>query len=132
MKEASVSGGSIGNAFRLAADDEYWKLREEIMNAFFRNRNRSSVLGFSAAWKDRKSEAPVLFEILEQYVHQLLRYRLYKEKKDFPDTFPEEWQAFAASADMGHFNDTYNTVSTSDRVRSHTLSFLFPTNSLIV
>ena len=100
IKAASVSGGSIGNAFRLAADDEYWKLREEIMNAFFRNRNRSSVLGFSTAWKDRKTEAPVMFEILEQYVHQLLRYRLYKEKKDFPDTFPEEWQAFAASADM--------------------------------
>ena len=100
IKAASVSGGSIGNAFRLAADDEYWKLREEIMNAFFRNRNRSSVLGFSTAWKDRKSEAPVMFEILEQYVHQLLQYRLYQGKKDYPEAFPEEWQAFAASADM--------------------------------
>ena len=36
-KTASVSSGSIGNALRLLSDDEYWNMRETVMDAFFRN-----------------------------------------------------------------------------------------------
>lgn len=108
---SALSGGSIGNAFRLAADGEYWKLREEVMDVFFRNRNRSRVLGFSASWKDRKSEAAVLFNVLEQYVHQLLQYRLYRDQKDFPDTFPAEWQKFADSAELEKFSLLQDSIS---------------------
>ena len=36
--------GSIGKAYALAEDSDYWLMREEVINAFFRNRKRSEVL----------------------------------------------------------------------------------------
>ena len=101
---ARASSGSIGNAVRLASDNGYWKLCDDVMDVFFRNKKRSAILSFSGAWKDRKADADTIFGILENNMHQLLKYRLSPERKtDSVKQFPPEWQRFAASAPLERF-----------------------------
>ena len=100
---SEVSNGSIGNAFKLASDERYWKLREEIMDIFFRNRSRSEILSISVSWKDRKNESEMLFSILEIYLHKLLKYRLLQKRLVSIDEFPPEWQRFSSFAEIERF-----------------------------
>lgn len=112
-KAALYSAGSIGNALRLADDDDYWQMREEVMNAFFRNRKRSEVLAFSNGWKDRKSEADILFGILEEDLHRLLLARLNPLQSREISDFPTEWQRFAAGASAEKFTALTDKIRTA-------------------
>lgn len=76
LDAAREAGGSIGRAMRLAADEEYWKKREEILQAFFHTAQRSEILRISGAWKDRKGEAEEVFSILEAQTRRMLAGRL--------------------------------------------------------
>ena len=109
-KAAKASKGSIGRAVSLAADKEYWVNREEIISAFFRNRKRSEILSLSGKWKEKKSESSMLFNVLEESIHSLLRYRLNPEEKGMIQTYPEEWRKFASSAPIDRF------AALSDRI----------------
>lgn len=102
-KATQASSGSIGLAFRLAADDEYWSLCDEVMNAFFRNRKRSAILSLSNAWKDRKGDSDTIFAILENDMHLLLAARLDRNNAGLIREFPEEWKRFSASAPLERF-----------------------------
>ena len=103
FKAAKEASGSIGKALKLAADEDYWKMRGDIMNDFFRLHSRSEILGISTAWKDRKAEADVFFGILESNINAMLRYRIGTRDSGLIEEFPEPWQRFAASADLGQF-----------------------------
>ena len=102
-KAALMSSGSIGKAVKLASDDSYWKLYDEVSNAFFKNRKRSEILSFSTVWKDRKSDADTILDILENDMHTLLRYRLEKDPDISIMEFPPEWQRFAGNAPIERF-----------------------------
>ena len=110
-KAAAVSSGSIGAAFRLAADEAYWQMRDDVMNAFFRNRRRSEILRISTAWKDRKAEADTIFGILEDELRRLLQYRLSSGTALLKEEYPAEWLRFAAEAPLSHF------TGLTDRIR---------------
>ena len=122
-KAAAAAGGSIGSAVRLASDDEYWKTREEVMNAFFRNRKRSAILTASNAWKDRKGEADTLFGILEDDIHLLLQYRLTGDKALFPSDFPPEWQRFAAAAPPERFTALTDRIAEARKQCAFNVNF---------
>ena len=110
-KAAAVCAGSVGTALRLVSDDGYWQLREEVMNAFFRNRKRSDILSISSGWKDRKGDADTAFSILEDNLRTLLRFRIDPESRPDISGFPAEWQRFADKADPERF------ISLFDRIR---------------
>ena len=74
-KSAAASYGSIGNAITLSSDDTYWRKKDEVINAFFRNRSRSEILNISTAWKDQKASADQMFNIVEDCIQQM--YRLF-------------------------------------------------------
>jgi len=109
-KAAEMSSGSIGKALKLASDNSYWQCCEDVMNAFFRNRNRSDILKISSGWKDRKSEADTLLDILENDVHNLLRYKLDPDSKYDLKDYPPVWRHFAEDAPVERF------VYLSDRI----------------
>ena len=110
-KAAGMSSGSIGKAMKLASDNSYWEKCDEVMKAFFRNRKRSEVLSISSSWKDRKSEADTLLDILENDMHTLLQYRLARDTRLTLKEFPAEWRRFAESAPIERF------VFLTDRIR---------------
>lgn len=121
-KAADASSGSIGYALCLAGDDNYWKLSEEIMNAFFRNTKRSDILSLSTVWKDRKNEADMLFSILENRVRELLSYRLGL-RNGIPSDYPERWQKFSANALPDRFAFLLDRISDARKQNSSNVNF---------
>ncbi len=119
----SVSYGSIGNAFRVASDDAYWQLREEVMKAFFRNRKRSDVLNISSGWKDRKGDAEKLFAILEEHLRRLLVFRISPEGTCDIKDFPPEWQKFAAGASPDRFMFLADRIRDARKQNSFNVNF---------
>ena len=122
-KAASVSSGSIGNAIRLASDDQYWALRDDVMKAFFQNRKRSDILTISSLWKDKKPDADTLFNILEENVRQLLRYRLDPDETHFPHEYPKEWQRFAACASPERFTGLFDRITDARKQNAFNVNF---------
>lgn len=122
-KAASVSAGSIGNALRLAADDGYWQLREEVMNAFFQNRKRSEILPFSSGWKDRKADADAVFGILEDDIRRLLRFRISPDSKPDISDFPAEWRRFAAEAGPDRFTALTDKIREARKQQAFNVNF---------
>ena len=120
-KAAAAADGSIGYALRLSSDDEYWKTREEVMNAFFRNRKRSELLGISSKWKDKKGEADTVFTILENLVHTLTVYRFQGGKERVAD-FPADWIRFAEKAPLKQI------TGLNDRIREARKQITFNVN----
>ena len=122
-KAASASAGSIGNAFKLASDDAYWKMNDEILKAFFSTRRRSEVITVSSSWKDKKVQAEQLFTTLEDDIHKLLKYRLYHEQKDYPEAFPPEWRKFAAFAPLERFSHLIDLIVSARKQNSYNVNF---------
>ena len=114
--------GSVGTAVRLSSDDEYWKARDEIINAFFKTRSRSEILKVSNLWKDRKQESDLLFDTLEEAVRALIAYRLDREQDAVRD-FPEEWKKFALETDFSGFSSLLDRISESRKECSFNVNF---------
>ena len=100
---AGLCRGSIGVAEQLAADENYWKMREDIIASFFRSAERSRILSVSLHWKDNKTDAEKLFDTLEECVRVMLQYRIGVESKERLNDFSDEWKRFAAEADHERF-----------------------------
>ena len=100
---AGCCHGSIGYAKQLAANEAYWKLRDEIIESFFANTERSGILSISSRWKDSKSDAEILFETLEECVRLMIEYRIGKKDDEKMKVFPERWKSFIAGAEPERF-----------------------------
>ena len=98
----AASNGSVGKALELSSDEEYWKLRDEVMKCFFSTTSRSDVLKISNQWKDRKQEAEEIFSILESYVKRITEARFGERKPDL-SFLPEQWQRFSEKAEIQNF-----------------------------
>jgi len=110
---ACACNGSIGYAKELADDENYWKIRDEIITSFFGNQERSQILSVSSQWKENKSNADLLFNILEENIRIMLNYRLSKRKDNRLQLFSTQWRSFAATADIERFVFLLNRVSES-------------------
>ena len=96
---AKAASGSIGNALLLASDETYWQTREEILRVFFSDTGRSEVLRYSTAWKDRKNDAGLLLQILEDTVRRIMINRLQTDGDEMSH-LSSGWQKYAETADM--------------------------------
>ena len=122
-KAAIASFGSIGNAYKLLSDSDYWKMQEDVLNNFFRNEKRSEILRISSSWKDRKAEADLLFNILDSNIRMLLQYRMFHDKNNAPDDFPYEWQQFASSAPIERIVSLADKISEARKQNSFNVNF---------
>jgi len=125
-RSARASHGSIGKALQIAGDEEYWQFREDVLKSFFFCENRSSVLPISSKWKDRKSEAEMLFGILEDLVELLLRLHLSGKSsmENPPETlFPEKWIRFADLCDLSAFPLLFDGIKTARNQAAASVNF---------
>ena len=122
-KAAFASFGSIGNAYKLLSDSDYWKMQEEVMDHFFRNNKRSEILRISSSWKDRKAEADLLFNILDSNIRMLLQYRMYHDRDHAPEDFPTEWQKFASVAPLERIVYLADKISEARKQNSFNVNF---------
>ena len=123
----ALCGGSIGRALEMAADEEYWQRRREVIGDFFGMAERSSLLVLSDKWSKRakppeqpeeaeeeatskaKKKKPQgdtaeeLLNDLEDMVHTLLRIRLKQAPAEAAEAFPGPWRRMAAAGTPADF-----------------------------
>ena len=127
-----LAEGSIGKALQLVRDEDFWKCRDDIIRAFFREKDRSSILLFSNEWKNRKGEAQVLFSILESCMHQMMTARFLGQESDFVRSLPPQWKRFAGEAEPDQFNALSDLITESRKEAQSSVNFQAVTEQLLL
>lgn len=122
-RAAAVSGGSIGMALAVAADERFWQRRAEVMQDFFGIKSRGEILHVSTAWKDRKDEAEALLNDVEDMLRALLLVRLGQRDEELLSDYPQAWQRMAASGELGAFISLMDAVCDARRLRSNQVTW---------
>ncbi len=121
QEAVSASNGSVGRAIELASEDDYWKLRKDVLDVFFGNTSRSEILKISNQWKDRKQIAEDVLSILENILLMMYECRFGCRQADLSN-LPAQWQRFAAEAEKESF------VMLSESVRETRQQLQFSVN----
>ena len=117
--------GSIGKALELASDEEYWKMRAEVIGLFFRpaGTGRSDILRVSNSWKERKAEAGTLLDILEASLERMARFRFGQGNSGETAGLAENWKRFSADAGPEDFTGLINAVNDARRQLESNVNF---------
>lgn len=118
QKALSVCGGSIGQALAIAADDDFWRRRQDVMQDFFGLDGRSDILRVSGAWRERKDDAESLLNDLEDMLRTLMLVRLGIREEALVSEYPQAWQNMAASAELNVFIELMAAVSEARKLRA--------------
>ncbi len=112
-----VSGGSIGKALTVAADEDYWQRRQSVMQDFFALQGRSDILRVSNQWKDRKDDAAELLDDVEDVIRTLLMVRLGRLPASAVSDLPQGWQRMAQEAPYENFSALIDAVWQARKMR---------------
>ena len=119
----AVSGGSIGRALAVAADEGYWQRRRDVMADFFGISSRVDVLKVSTAWKDRKEESDALLGDVEDMVRTLMLVRFGRQEEILLAEYPAPWQRLAREGELHAFMKLMDAVSEARRLRSNQVTW---------
>ena len=119
----SVSGGSIGRAIAVAADEAYWQRRKDVMQDFFGISARVDVLKVSTAWKDRKEDADALLTDVEDMIRTLMLVRFSRQDDALLEDYPPQWQRMAKEAGLAAFMHLLGAVSDARRLRMNQVTW---------
>lgn len=122
-KALSVSGGSIGRAIAVAADEGYWQRRRDVMQDFLGISSRVDVLKVSTAWKDRKDEADALLTDVEDMLRTMMLVRFGRQDESLLSDYPAPWQRFAQEGELNAFMKLMDAVSEARRLRSNQVTW---------
>ncbi|MBQ8555791.1 MAG: DNA polymerase III subunit delta' [Clostridia bacterium] len=118
-----VSGGSIGRALAVAADEEYWKRRSDVIRDFFDIPSRSDILRIATAWRERKDEAEALLADIEDMVRTLMLVRLGQRDASVINDFPAPWQRLAQEGELKAFVSLMEAVGESRKLRQNQVTW---------
>lgn len=119
----SVSGGSIGTAIAVSADEDYWQRRRDVMEGFFGVKSRVEVLKVSTAWKERKDEADGLLNDVEDMIRTLMLVRFGKQDDSLLADYPDEWQRLAREGELSAFMSLMNAVGEARKLRMNQVTW---------
>lgn len=118
-----VSGGSIGRALSVAADEGFWQRRSEVMRDFFALESRSDILRVSGQWKDRRDQSDELLGDVEDMLRALLLVRLGRRKASAASGFPAPWQRMAAQGDVSAFVKLMDAVARARQLKGNQVTW---------
>ena len=114
----SVSGGSIGQALSIAADEDFWRRRQDVLRDFFGIEGRSDILRVSGAWRERKDDADSLLNDLEDMLRTMMLVRLGIQDAALLADYPAQWQKMAESAGLNTFIELMEAVRDARKLRA--------------
>lgn len=127
-----VSGGSIGRALSVAADERYWQRRESVMRDFFAIKERSDILRISSAWKERKEDAEELLNDVEDMIRTLLMVRLGQREPSDVAGYPVKWQRMAKEAPLEAFSGLIDAVWQARKMRLNQVTWQAAVEKLLL
>ena len=122
-KALAVSGGSIGKAIAIAADEGYWQRRRDVMQDFFGISARVDILKVSTAWKDRKDESDALLSDVEDMIRTMMLVRFRKQEESVISDFPEPWQRLSREGELSAFMKLMDAVREARRLRMNQVTW---------
>ena len=133
---AYLSGGSIGQALRMAADEEWFALRKRVMDDFLGVERYSQVQEISARWKPRppkkkedaeeeegESGGDALFDVLDELTRTALMTRLGQADAALLEGCPEAWRRMAGEAPLATFSTLADAVAQARRLRESNVTW---------
>lgn len=118
-----ASGGSIGRALSVAADESYWQRRSEVLKDFFALEGRSDILRVSGAWKDKRDQSEELLSDVEDIIRTMLLVRLGRRDKSAVSGYPSQWQNMADNGDLAAFSQLMDAVQEARRLRGNQVTW---------
>lgn len=118
-----VSGGSIGKALSVAADEGYWQRRSDVMRDFFALEGRSEILRVSGQWKDRRDQSDELLDDVEDMIRTLMLVRLGQRDRSAVSGYPTPWQRMAADGDTASFVQLMDAVRDARQLRGNQVTW---------
>ncbi len=118
-----VSGGSIGRALSVAADEAYWQRRDEVMHDFFALEGRSQILQVSNKWKDKRDQSDALLDDIEDMIRTLMLVRLGQRDRSAVQGYPPPWQRMAADGDTAAFVQLMDAVREARQLRGNQVTW---------
>jgi len=112
-----VSGGSIGRALAVAADEHFWQRRSDVMRDFFALEGRSDILRISGQWRERKDDADELLSDVEDMLRSLMLVKLQQREEATIGAYPAPWQRMAREGGLEAFVQLMDAVSDARRLR---------------
>ena len=116
-KALAVSGGSIGQAISVTADEAYWQRRKDVLQDFFGISARVDILKVSTAWKDRKDESDALLNDVEDMIRTMMLVRFQKQEESVISDYPEPWQRMAREGELMSFMKLMDAVREARKLR---------------
>ena len=127
-----AANGSIGEALKIAADENYWSFRREVMQDFLEIHRRSDILIISNRWKDRKKDSELLFSLLENFFSQLMRCSFLLEDRAAIKEFPDQWISFAEKATAKDYDNLSEGLILARKRTEANVNFQAVTEQLIL
>lgn len=118
-----VSGGSIGRALSVAADEGYWQRRDEVMRDFFGLESRSEILRVSGQWKDKRDQSDELLDDVEDIIRTMMLVRLGQRDRSVVSGYPAPWQRMAADGDVAAFVQLMDAVRQARKLRGNQVTW---------
>lgn len=118
-----VSGGSIGRALSVAADEGYWQRRDEVMRDFFALEGRSEILRVSGQWKDKRDQSDELLDDVEDIIRTMMLVRLGQRDRSAVSGYPAPWQRMAADGDVAAFVQLMDAVRHARQLRGNQVTW---------
>lgn len=132
MQATRASGGSIGKALSIAADEKFWKRRKDVLSDFLGITSRSEILSVSSSWKDRKDEADELLSDLEDMIRNLMLVRLGRMSAEHISEYPDAWQQMADSAPLNSIIEIMDAVAETRKLRSSQVNWQAAVEKLLL
>jgi len=118
-----VSGGSIGRALKVAADEGYWQRRDEVLRDFFGLEGRSEILRVSGQWKDKRDQSDELLSDVEDIIRTMMLVRLGQRDRSVVSGYPAPWQRMAADGDVAAFVQLLDAVREARQLRGNQVTW---------
>lgn len=116
------SGGSIGKALELAADEQYWQNRSDIRDKAFNISQRSDIFTTAASLKDGKNQFESFCDTVESLLMNLLYVRHGRLPENAVNDFPDPWKRFARDASPEEFDRLFKALSECREMRSYNVN----------
>lgn len=126
------SGGSIGQALKIAEDNEYWQFRDSVIHDFLGCRRRSDILPVSSKWKDQKDRADAVFSVLENCFSRLMHDSLNESTGGDMRGIPEAWRQFGERARPEDYVKILDAVALARKRVHFSVNFQAVTEQLIL
>ena len=126
----SAANGSIGKAYELSNDEEYWALYDETVSNVFECRERSSIMQYVNSWQSRKENVDRLLDCIGSIISDMYRtgFGVKKNSAQLPPT----WKNNLGLYDINTFTQLNEALMEARIMKESSVNVMYILETLIM